>query len=133
MGTAQQKYDKAGTFRFSQDAKQPAVGLVYFTNYDFAGRPGRSGPGHGHLCEPRSRRGPAGAASLTDLGLIDGYGSRNTIRPPLTTSRTPMPSSSARGAENGSTDHATRSAGTSIAIRPPDRWPAGSNRIAFIR
>ena len=44
-GTAQQKYDKAGNLRFSQDAKQAAAGVVYFTNYDFAGRPLRSGQG----------------------------------------------------------------------------------------
>lgn len=54
-GTVQQKYDKAGNLRFSQDAKQAAAGVVYFTNFDFAGRPLRSGQGvatFGPLLDP---------------------------------------------------------------------------------
>ncbi len=44
-GTVNSKYDKAGNLRFSQDANQAAAGQVYFTNYDFAGRPLTSGQG----------------------------------------------------------------------------------------
>jgi len=44
-GTVSQKYDAAGNARYSQDANQAAVGQVYFTNYDFAGRPLTSGLG----------------------------------------------------------------------------------------
>jgi RHS repeat-associated protein len=44
-GTVSHKYDKGGNLRFSQDANQAAAGAVYFTNYDFAGRPLTSGIG----------------------------------------------------------------------------------------
>lgn len=44
-GTTATKYDKVGKPRFSQDANQAAGGQVFFTNYDFAGRPLTSGLG----------------------------------------------------------------------------------------
>ena len=44
-GTTSSKYDKAGNLRFVQDANQSAAGQVYFTSYDFAGRPLTTGQG----------------------------------------------------------------------------------------
>ena len=44
-GTASSKYDKGGNLRFVQDANQAAAGAVYFTSYDFAGRPLTTGQG----------------------------------------------------------------------------------------
>jgi RHS repeat-associated protein len=48
-GTVTRKFDRAGNLRFSQDAKQAGAGQVFFTTYDFAGRPLVVGQGAGTL------------------------------------------------------------------------------------
>jgi len=44
-GTTNFKYDHSRSLRYTQDANQAAAGVVYFTNYDFAGRALNSGQG----------------------------------------------------------------------------------------
>jgi RHS repeat-associated protein len=44
-GNRSHKYDTGGNLRYTQDANQAAAGQVFFTNYDFSGRPLVSGVG----------------------------------------------------------------------------------------
>ena len=80
-GNSTREYDRAGNLRYAQDANQAAAGLVFFTTYDFAGRPLIVGQGAGSLAalDPDAGAAPALETTTAHWLTVNAYDAEPSV------------------------------------------------------